>query len=217
VADAGAVATPRAAARSARVGTDAGGSGGAVTQRSRADHAAASRAGTPSQADVPTAANAEVLSVLSFSAAGMTLLLAQRPTGREARLVRDLFAAVSGRWDIDPVSRAFDWPPAVAIPGADGPGAADRALRAFVEKELADHGSALMLVEQALAARLRTLRFVGEQIAIPDLARLGRDSQEKRRLWAVLGRRASTPVRSPGEEADSSIPPEAEPRGGDRA
>lgn len=149
--------------------------------------------------------------MLSYSAGGMTLLLGQRPAGREARLVRDLFAAVCGRWDIDPVSRVFDWPPAIAIPGADGDGAADRALRAFVEKELADHASMLLVVEQALAARLQTLRFMGERVAIADLGRLGRDSQEKRRLWAVLGRRVRGAARAPADAASGPSQPDAGP------
>jgi hypothetical protein len=202
--DAGAAARPRGPAGGLPVGPEQRGSDRAGAEHAGADRAAASASGARSRAAAP----AEALSVLSYSAGGMTLLLGQRPAGRDARLVRDLFAAVCGRWDVDPVSRVFDWPPAVAIPGADGEGAVDRALRAFVEKELADHQSTLVLVEQALAGRLLTLRFAGERVAIPDLARLGRDSQEKRRLWAVLGRRVCSTPRVPEQTAGSAPRPE---------
>jgi hypothetical protein len=130
----------------------------------------------------------EVFSVLSLSVEGITALLDRAPTGRESRLVRDLFAAATGRWNVEPALRQFDWPPAVAIPGARGDGAADRALRAFAEKELADHGCTLLMLGEGVASRLANLKHGGERLVIPDLLQLGRDSAAKRRIWAVLGR-----------------------------
>jgi hypothetical protein len=149
---------------------------------------AAAAAGSPGRSNEPSEPVDAPFSVLSLSTDGVTLLLERTPSGRESRLARDLLAAASGRWDVQPARREFDWPPAVAIPGVSGPGAGDRALRAFVEKELADHGCTLVMVGDGLAARLGTLRHAAERVLLPDLAILGRDSAEKRRIWSELGR-----------------------------
>jgi len=124
--------------------------------------------------------------VVALSSCGVTLLLERPPAGRDARLARDLLAAATGQWDLDPALRQFDWPPAFDIPGGAGGIAAERALRAFVEKELADQASQLLLPTEVVAGRLGAAAHAAEQLVIPDLPELGRDSVEKRRIWARL-------------------------------
>lgn len=139
--------------------------------------------------------------MLSLAVDGIVLLLPREPIARERLLVRDLFAAATGRWDREPVLRRFDWPPAVVLPGADDPGAADRALRAFVAGELSDHGCTLLLLGSVLAGRLGELRQGGERLSVPDLALLGRDPAEKRRLWTAIQRYRRTAADNPAPSA----------------
>jgi len=156
----------------------------------------------------------EPFSVLSFACDGVVVLLDRVPTARERQLVRDLCAAATGVWDREPAQRRFDWPPAVIIPGAEDRSAADRALRAFVGGELADHGCTLVLLGAALAARLGELRQAGERLVIADLVEFGRDAAEKRRVWAALGRyrRAgrSGRIAGAGDDAGSISGPDPE-------
>jgi hypothetical protein len=134
--------------------------------------------------------------VVSLSAAGATLLLESVPTGRATRLARDVLAAATGRWDLEPAMRTFEWPP-VGPAGRDAvaarPGAAERALAAFVDKELADHGGGLLLLTGAVAARLGALPRSGERIVIGKLASIARDPAEKRRIWTAIGQVRAAP------------------------
>jgi hypothetical protein len=128
--------------------------------------------------------------VVSLSTAGVTLLLGAPPTGRAARLARDLLSAATGRWDAEPAMRTFEWPPGHAnrVPAAGLRGAAERALAAFVDKELADHGATLLLLDDSVAARLEAFQRPGDRIAIGELAVIARDPAEKRRIWSAIGR-----------------------------
>ncbi len=116
----------------------------------------------------------------------------------------------------EPALRRFDWPPAVTIPGADDRSAADRALRAFVGGELADHGCTLLLLGAALAGRLGEPRQAGERLLIPDLAEFGRDAAEKRRVWAALSRyrRAGGGGRGVGPGGEAGLPSGTVPESG---
>lgn len=148
--------------------------------------------------------------------AGVMVLLEGMPTRRDGRLVRDLLSAATGDWGGQPSTRRFDWPPALDmdIGGATGADAADRALRAFVAKDIADHQVSLLIGTGALTARFRSLRpqslrYSGARLEVSSLDRLSRDPVEKRQVWAALADRRQTqaaierPRRGQQPEADA--------------
>ena len=135
----------------------------------------------------------EPFAVLSVTAAGVMVLLEGTPTRREGRLIRDLLSAATGEWGGQPSTRRFDWPPALdmGIATAIGADAADRALRAFVAKDVADHQVALLIATGALIGRFQSLRaqslrYAGVRLEVSSLDLLSRDPMEKRRVWAAL-------------------------------
>jgi hypothetical protein len=153
--------------------------------------------------------------VVSLSTAGATLLVDAVPTGRAARLARDLLAAATGRWDAEPALRTFEWPPALPAAHASRdaargrPGGAERALAAFVDKELTDHAGTLLLLTDAVATRLGAFARPAERIVIGELAVVARDPVEKRRIWSVIGRLRGTAGAGAAATGTREVDPEA--------
>jgi len=148
-------------------------------------------------------------SILAASLDGVTLLMEGRPDRRAARLVRDLLSAAAGQWSAQPVTRQFDWPPAVGLPELSADDVSGRALLAFVDKTLTDHATWLVLVVGAAATRLPVLAPRLARLALPDLKTLGQDPAAKRQVWAAIGR-LRTDARRRGTAA-AAEPPPAEP------
>lgn len=146
----------------------------------------------PASERTAPAAAASPIAVVSLALGGVVLLAEDVRSRRDRRLARDVLAAAAGDFVTRPAARRFHWPPqgagdAVAADAASG----DRALRAFVDKDLADHGAALLLCTESVARRLGDERPGCRRVTMPDLATLGRDVGGKRALWqAIAGGRA---------------------------
>jgi len=130
-------------------------------------------------------------SALSLVSGGALLLVAGDASRRDLRLAMDVLGAAAGDFRAKPASRRFDWPP----PGAEGALAADgsgqagaRALLAFVDKDLADHGVRWVLCSAGLEERLPPLPEGVDRVTVPELATLGQDPDAKRALWQALKR-----------------------------
>jgi hypothetical protein len=133
------------------------------------------------------------LSVLSLAAGSVVMLLEGSPPRRDLRLARDVLAAAGGDWRAKPVTRRFDWPPAVAgAMLADGPDALRRALEAFVRKDLDDYGARLLLCQESLCAHLPEQWPGCGLVVLPPLGRLGREPAQKRQLWRDIARAAGS-------------------------
>lgn len=133
----------------------------------------------------------EPWSALSLVSGGALLLVPGDASRRDLRLAMDVLGAAAGDFRARPASRRFDWPP----PGAEGTLVADgsgqagaRALLAFVDKDLADHGVRRVLCTAGLEDRLPPLPDGVDRITVPELAALGQDPDAKRALWQALGR-----------------------------
>jgi hypothetical protein len=85
--------------------------------------------------------------------------------------------------------------------GAD---ALRRALEAFVDKDLADHGASLLLCSEMLADQLPDRWPDCRRVIVPPLDRLGRDAALKRALWQTL---RQTRRRAPEPEPEPSAGP----------
>jgi hypothetical protein len=140
---------------------------------------------------VSAPAAAAPLTVLSIALPGVLMLVTGAPTQRELRLAADLLAAAAGDWRARPAMRRFRWPPelpagAAAEAAASASAGVERALRAFVDKDVADHRVGTMLCTADLAARLGA-GWPGCRIrVIMPLAELGQDPAGKRALWEFL-------------------------------
>ncbi|MEQ8857710.1 MAG: hypothetical protein RIC56_03610 [Pseudomonadales bacterium] len=126
----------------------------------------------------------ESWSALSLVAGGVLVLVEGDISRRDRRFVRDVLAAAAGDWQKRPVGRRFDWPSA----GAGTASSAARALAAFVDKDVADHGVRLVLCSEALADRLAEAWGANgpRRLLLPPLERLSRDVAAKRTLWRQL-------------------------------
>lgn len=135
----------------------------------------------------PAAVPQERFSAVAIAVPGAVLLVADAPSKVEARLARDVLGAASGAWRARPVSRRFDWPPELGGESLAGDArSGDRALAAFVDKDLADHGARVLLCAEPLARRLPD-RWAGcRRLVIPPLAVLGSDAGAKQALWSAL-------------------------------
>lgn len=145
---------------------------------------------TPSAAEAPW-------TVLSLAVGGVVMLVDGGLGRRDQRLAQDVLAAAAGQWRARPVRRPFRWPPELgeAASVASAPDAGARALRAFIDKDLADHQATLLICTEAVHQRLTGDWSDGRLLVIPDLARLGADPQAKRTLWRTLAERAQESVR----------------------
>ena len=117
------------------------------------------------------------------------MLVAGDASRRDLRLAMDVLGAAAGDFRAKPASRRFDWPPpgaesTVADGGSGQAGA--RALLAFVDKDLADHGVRRVLCTAGLDGRLPPLPAGVERVIVPELAALGPDPAAKRALWQTL-------------------------------
>jgi hypothetical protein len=184
----------------------------AAAERSRAgappEPRTASSPAVDSAITAPAAAVAP-LAVLSIATSGAVLLIEGSPARRDLRLAMDVLAAISADLQsksagrrAKPVTRRFAWPPPVAADVlTSAPDARRRALEAFVDKDLGDHGGRVLLVSERLAAELPDRWPDCERVMVPDLDLLGREAPLKRALWRDiqqtlqrLDRRANRPV-----------------------
>lgn len=124
---------------------------------------------------------------ISLALPGIVVVVDGASSRRDLRLAVDILAAATGDWRARPARRRFDWPPAVSAPAVatDEP-AGRRALAAFLEKDLADHGAAVLVCVETLAAHLPEAVSGATRIEIPPLDELGRDTEAKRALWQRL-------------------------------
>lgn len=124
---------------------------------------------------------------MSVALPGVVVLLEDLSSKRDARLVRDLVTAAVGNWSQPPVQRRFSLP-LDAGKGADPEqvSAVDRALRAFVDKDLQDHQARVVLYVGSVAQRLPDSWPDLRVIRVPDLAGFSRDPKAKQVLWAEL-------------------------------
>jgi len=128
-------------------------------------------------------------SALSLVSGGALLLVEGDATRRDLRLAMDVLGAAAGDFAARPASRRFDWPPPGAVRTLAGAGSAqagERALLAFVDKDLSDHGVRRVLCTAALDARLPALPEGIDRVTLPELATLGQDPEAKRALWQAL-------------------------------
>ncbi len=178
------VAAPRTSGTPASPGRAAAATAAAPGELKEAREAAGGETDAPQR--VPAEAPSEAWSVLSLVSAGIVLLVDGASSRRDLRLAMDILAAASGGRRAKPSSRHFAWPPdGTGTMVGGGAGAARRAFAAFVDKELGDHGAALLLCEEPLTARLPE-RGGLVRVEIPPLEQLGRDVDGKRRLWETL-------------------------------
>ena len=129
--------------------------------------------------------------MLSLVCGGALLLVAGDASRRDLRLAMDVLGAAAGDFRAKPASRRFDWPPrgAEGTVAAGGPGPAGaRALLAFVDKDLADHGVRRVLCTAGVEQRLPALPEGIDRVTVPELATLGQDPDAKRALWQALKR-----------------------------
>jgi hypothetical protein len=118
---------------------------------------------------------------------GVVVLMEALSSRRDARLARDLVTAAAGNWSQPPVERRFSLR-LDAGEGADSnqASAVDRALRAFVDKDLQDHHARVVLYVGSVAKRLPDSWPDLRVIRVPDLTALSRDPKAKQLLWAEM-------------------------------
>jgi len=164
----------------------------AQAARHQRQSASAERAAAPPAAAHPSAEpREEPWSALSLVSGGALLLVSGDASRRDLRLAMDVLGAAAGDFRARPATRRFDWPP----PGAEGTladggsgHAGARALLAFVDKDLTDHGVRRVLCTAGIDARLPPLAEDIDRVAVPELATLGQDPDAKRALWQALER-----------------------------
>lgn len=126
-------------------------------------------------------------SALSLAVGGVVLLIDGEHSQRDLRLAMDIRAAACGDWSGKPSSRRFDWPPGGAgRAAAGGAAAAQRALAAFVDKDLTDYQGRLLVCTEPLAELVPEPSASCRRLVIPPLHTLGRDADAKRVLWEAL-------------------------------
>lgn len=155
----------------------------AATLPSRAASPARTRA-RPSPGPVDQVA----IAVQSIAAPGVLLLVSGTLGRRDRRLVLDLLGAATGDWQHKPVLRVFQWPPELPTDAPGTGGSAERALRAFVDKDLVDHGVTALIHTADLAALLPGPEaWPGcRRHVVESLSALGQDPAGKRALWQFL-------------------------------
>jgi hypothetical protein len=135
---------------------------------------------------IADATGSAALSVLSIALPGAVMLIEGELVKRDQRLALDVLAAASGDRQAKPALRRFDGQP-VPAGGAVSPGSVHRALQAFVDKDLDDHGARILLCSEPLAALLPEWPQ-RRRVILPSLDLLGRDAACKRALWQALQR-----------------------------
>jgi hypothetical protein len=154
----------------------------------------AAKAQQPSAARRPVAdmpAEAQPFAVQSLILGGVLLLVEDSRSRRDRRLAGDVLGAAAGDYRSRPVARRFCWPPEGAGDAVAGDAdSGDRALRAFVDKDIADHGARLLLCTAPVAPRLGEGWPGCRQVTLPELATLARDVEAKRALWQALAEAA---------------------------
>lgn len=126
-------------------------------------------------------------SALSLAVGGVVLIIDGEHSQRDLRLAMDILAAACGDWSGKPSSRRFDWPPGgAARAAAGGAAAAQRALAAFVDKDLTDYQGRLLVCTEPLAELVPEPSASCRRLVIPPLHTLGRDADAKRALWEAL-------------------------------
>ena len=132
-----------------------------------------------------------VLSLQSIAVPGLLLLVGGTLGRRDRRLVLDLLGAATGDWDLKPAVRQFQWPPALPAGAADAAAQdvpAERALRAFIDKDIGDHAVSVLICTADVAAVLPGPdAWPGcRRHRIDSLSALGQDPAGKRALWRFL-------------------------------
>lgn len=146
--------------------------------------AAPSPAGAGPAAGEPAAAP---WAAVSLALPGIVVVVDGASSRRDLRLAVDILAAATGDWRARPSRRRFDWPPAVSAAAvATDESAGRRAFAAFLEKDLADHGAAVLVCGGTPATHLPEAMSGATRIEIPPLDELGRDTDAKRALWRRL-------------------------------
>lgn len=141
---------------------------------------AATASPPPARAEAPW-------SVVSLALSGTLLLVSGDSSRRDLRLARDILSAAVGDWRSRPARRDFRWPPEIAGHGlAPSPDAGRRALAAFIDKDVSDHGVGLLLCTHSVAARFPSGWQGCRLLPMPELPELGRDPDAKRALWGAL-------------------------------
>jgi hypothetical protein len=166
------------------LGRDRGGPRADVGPADRAEHALAA-------ASAPDAGQAQVsaFSVLCLRKDNAVLIAEPRDLKTGRRFAVDLLSSVTGTWGGRHDQLVFDWPQ----PGIDGSrGAAERALRAFVDKQAADSPDGIVMVAQEVVDRLGTVQVPDRWVVIPVFDELMTRGEMKRTLWGELARRATS-------------------------
>jgi hypothetical protein len=129
----------------------------------------------------------EAFSVLSLVSGDALMLVDGTASRRDLRLAMDVLAAAGGDLAGRPLSRKFEWPPSGdGIGFHAGEAAARRALAAFVDKDVADHGVRRVLRTPEVAARWTAEATDVALMDMPSLSALGQDPVAKRELWRRL-------------------------------
>ena len=112
------------------------------------------------------------------------LLLVESSNPRTARrFALDLHAALSGHWQVDAQQLSFSWPQAGIENSATH---AQRALAAFLDKQIGDAGEAQILVCEGVVRKSPELSWPDQTIVVAELDKLMSDGDLKRSLWTQL-------------------------------
>lgn len=145
----------------------------------------------PKASSAPDTGEARVsaFSVLCLKKDNAVLIAEPRDLKTGRRFAVDLLSSVSGVWGGHHNQLVFDWPQ----PGIDGSrAAAERALRAFVDKQAADSPDGIVMVAKEVVDRLGTVQVSDRWVVIPVFDELMTRGELKRVLWGELARRATS-------------------------
>jgi len=120
-------------------------------------------------------------SVVCLAKGDVLLLIDPGQTKAALRFALDLLSAASGIWGGELDQLSFDWPQ----PGIDNNAASrNRALGAFLAKQIGDRVPSLVLMGQEVADRLE--HTPDDCLILPPLGALMTQGELKRELWARL-------------------------------
>lgn len=146
----------------------------------------------PEPAGLPAVASAQkeepAGSIISLSCliADTVMMLVSPAPHVSRRFCRDVLAAASGRWNLEPRVMSFAWPdPGLAGGEVAGETQGWRAFKAFMERQLSESQTSILLCGESLIARLPPLPDGCRVVVLPDLA--GSGVEAKRALWRELG------------------------------
>jgi hypothetical protein len=125
--------------------------------------------------------------VVSLIKQDVLLLMAPRDLEASRRFARDVLAAATGVRGGESGQRVFDWPQ----PGIENSAASlNRALGAFVAKQISDNDSGMTLIGAELLDRLDGFEITDNTLVMAAIDELMTSAELKRKLWLEIERNA---------------------------